>query len=284
MKTQIRIFVALFVLVFLLSLFSFNKNNAKNGQVGFLQQMIVSVYQPLVSGFKSASDFFADFFDDYLLLVHTKKENKALLDLVHVLRMQNRTLKQALNDKTESEKIQSQYHFLNRPMIKVDVLAFDLFLPTKTIWIAAGKKQGVLVNQPVVSGKGLVGRVIQVFDDSSQVLLAIDSNFSVDVLNERTGLRVLVKGLRSGRYESTRLPFLSQVEYYEKGQEMKMGDSLITSGINGIYPKGISVGQVTKVHADDLGYFDNSVVLPSVDFTKLDSVYVMFHSTKAKSP
>lgn len=275
MNKQTRIFVLIFLAVLFMTFFVFTPLD-QGKESSFLERMIVKFYQPLAGAFTGGTEYFGGMIDDYLLLVHTKQENKALLDLIHVLRMQNKTLKQALHQKIESEQVTERYSLLGRSLHKTTILSFDISTTSNTIWIAAGKNQGVKINSPVVNGMGLIGRVIQVFDDSAQVLLAVDVQFSVDVVNERTGLRVLVRGMRTGRYQLNRLPFLSQIEFFEKGHEIMPGDSLISSGLNGIYPKGIEIGRVADIDKAESGLQDRTVVVPSVDFTKLSGfVFVM---------
>lgn len=275
MNKQTRIFVLIFLAVLFMTFFVFTPlDQGKDSSI--VERVIVRFYQPLASAFVGGTDYLSGLVDDYLLLVHTKQENKALLDLIHVLRMQNKTLRQALHQKIETEQVNERYSLLGRALHKTTILSFDISSTSNTIWIAAGKNQGVKINSPVVNGMGLIGRVIQVFDDSAQVLLAVDVQFSVDALNERTGLRVLVRGMRTGRYQVKRLPFLSQIEFFEKGHEIEPGDTLISSGLNGIYPKGIDIGRVADIDKAESGLQDRTVVVPSVDFTKLSGfVFVM---------
>lgn len=140
------------------------------------------------------------------------------------------------------------------------------------------------VNNIVVVGDGLVGRVLQTFARSSKILLLIDQGFSVDAVNERSSIRILVSGMNDETLATIRQPFLTQVEYLENAAEMREHDVLVTSGLGGIFPPGIPIGTVDHVSYSDKNLFDKAWVLPAVDFTKLTHVYVLLagHTVKVE--
>lgn len=102
----------------------------------------------------------------------------------------------------------------------------------------------------------------------------------MDTVNQRTKLRCLVQGIDENDLKAQRMPYLSQIEFFERGQEMKEGDLLVTSGVGKMYPSGIPVGHVTEIKIGDAGFFENSLVVPSVDFAKLGSLYVLLDLKK----
>lgn len=273
MKSRVRL-VILLVILFLVAHLTFTDRRLPR-QALFTDRIIVAIYKPITEVFRAVAGFFTRMMDDYVWLVHVKRENKVLKELLGHVKLENQSLKLQLAQQKDAKAFQEKFSFLGKRWLPVTILGFDPFLPSKTLWIDAGREEGVRVNQVVVCGDGLVGRVIQVFEATSKVLLLIDSQFAVDVINERTRMRALVSGVGSGKLEAKRLPFLSRVEFSERGHEMMPGDRLVTSGLGGLYPKGIPVGRVAQLTLQEGELFEEVLVLPAVDFMKLDSIYVL---------
>jgi len=121
------------------------------------------------------------------------------------------------------------------------------------------------VNQPVVGGKGLVGRIVLVAGPYAKVQLITDRAASVGVMIDRTHRQGVVKGAGRGNLE---------LDYVSLQADVRVGDFVTTAGIDGIYPRGIPVGIITAaIPGDDLFY--EIRVAPAVDFGLLDQVYIL---------
>ena len=175
--------------------------------------------------------------------------------------------------------------------VHASVVAFDPYSQAQTVWIDAGRSEGLRPDQPVIGGGGLVGRILRVRQKSSQVLLLTDTHFAVDVVNVDTRGKGIVSGL--GRHLSVKpLPFLSQLEYFGLGRDFRNGDLLLTSGLNGAYPPGLPVGSVVTKGTENgpapnpkgvpfgegpliPGAGETRSVVPAVDFAKLERVTIL---------
>jgi rod shape-determining protein MreC len=123
----------------------------------------------------------------------------------------------------------------------------------------------VQVNQPVVSGDGLVGRVVLVAGPYVKVQLITDRAASVGAMIERTHRQGVIKGAGRGNLE---------LDYVSLQADVKVGDAVATAGIDGIYPRGIPVGTIAAaVPGNELFY--EIRVIPKVDFGRLDQVYIL---------
>lgn len=120
-------------------------------------------------------------------------------------------------------------------------------------------------NQPVVTPEGLVGRVITPAGHYSKVQLITDSTSSASAMIERTRRKGLVQGDGEGGLELRFIPLRADV---------RVGDRIVTAGIDGVYPRGIPIGRVSKV-APGGGLFHVIELAPAVDFGLLDQVYVL---------
>lgn len=112
---------------------------------------------------------------------------------------------------------------------------------SRKIIINRGSLQGIVAGWPVVDATGLVGQVTRVFPWSAEVTLLTDRDQDAPVQNQRNGLRIIVSGMGSDS--------LLQVRFLDMHADIKPGDLLYTSGIDGVYPAGIPVAQVVKTEA-----------------------------------
>ena len=237
--------------------------------------VIVSLFRPIGVFIDGASNYVTQRIDKYFLLMDVEEKNSMLAEELEKLKLENMFLKDKIGEFQEYKNIINEFSFDPLKLVSARLLSFDLFHASKTALIDKGRNQGVQADDIVLVGEGLVGRVLNTFSDSSKVLLLIDPNFSVDVVNRRSGIRILVSGLSDTRLTSSRQPFLTQVEYLENAAEMQEGDPLATSGLSYVFPGGIPVGRVSRVSYSERNLFDKAWVVPSVDFTKLTRVFVL---------
>lgn len=111
----------------------------------------------------------------------------------------------------------------------------------RKVVINRGRLHGIEAGWPVVDALGLVGQVIRVFPWSAEVALVTDRDQGAPVQNLRNGLRVIVSGVGSDD--------LLQVRFLDMHADIRPGDRLVTSGIDGVYPAGIPVAEVVKTEA-----------------------------------
>jgi len=155
------------------------------------------------------------------------------------------------------------------PATMAQAILLDTAGRFKSIVIDRGSSAGLQVNDAVVSAGGLIGRVVLTTKDMAKVQLVTDSNSSVGVLIERTRRQGVLRGDGTGGAQLYDVPSLADVQ---------PGDVVLTAGIDGIYPKGIAVGVITKADkGQDL--FKTISVRPSVDFGSIEEVIVL-HTRK----
>ena len=129
-----------------------------------------------------------------------------------------------------------------------------------------GSADGVLKGMAVVSLVGVVGQVVAVTSRSAKVLLMTDPHSGVDVIVQRSRAR----GIVSGSLDSA--PIL---KYAKRSEDIQEGDRLITSGLDGIFPKGLLVGTITKVRKKTFGLFQYVEVALAVDPSRIEEVLVV---------
>lgn len=150
----------------------------------------------------------------------------------------------------------------------------------QTIRLDKGHTAGILENMAVITPDGLVGRTIEVSEDTSDVLLISDRNFKVSVQFEEVGSFGVMCGggvdLR-GSHELGVLcaPASPLVDYIRKDVQIRNGGMVVTSGLGGVFPRGLAVGRVRRIFMDESGLFQRVELVPSSDLSRLDKVLVV---------
>lgn len=148
----------------------------------------------------------------------------------------------------------------------------------RSLTLNKGSEDGVLKGMAVVSPSGVVGQVVSVTRRGAQVLLITDPHSGVDALVQRSRARGIVSGsLDNGPV----------MKYVKRSEDIEVGDRLITSGLDGVFPKGLLVGTVTKVRKKSFGLFQVVGVDLAVDPSQIEDVLLvapMTASPKEKKP
>ena len=258
--------ILLWSLFFISGLLLISSYPGNNSSWNPLEQLIVEITAPFQRIFHSSCNFVKELWFNYVYLVGLRKENERLKKEIKRLKIEN------LQYRTLEEKIKTLRKILRfRPRPKWHMLTSQVIghEPTgwfRTIIIDKGKRDGVGINMPVIDADGLVGKVISVSRDYSKVLLITDPDSAIDCLDKRTRARGILKG---GKGEMCKLV------YVEHSQDVKPGDIIITSGLSGIFPKGIPVGKVKEVRELPGALFKDIKVAPFVDFSRLEEVMVI---------
>ena len=135
------------------------------------------------------------------------------------------------------------------------------------VTIDRGADDGLRRMMPVVTADGVLGRVHTLGGRSADVLLISDRNSSIAVRVERSRARATVRGQGA--------PGPCRLEYALRSDDLIEGDQLVTSGTDGVFPRGLPVGQVTRVKRDGFGLYQAADVLPAVDVNRAEEVAVL---------
>ncbi len=153
-----------------------------------------------------------------------------------------------------------------------EVIAASAVPEFRTITIDKGTEDGLQADMAVISAGGVVGRVILPSRRAAQVQLLIDNNAAVGATIERSRAQGVVIGAGAGEL---------RMQYVPGTADVNVGDLVVTSGIDGIYPKGFVIGTVEQVDGGR-GTYHEIVVRPAVDFTRLEEVLVVLTPPPAR--
>jgi rod shape-determining protein MreC len=134
------------------------------------------------------------------------------------------------------------------------------------IYVDVGARQGVAQSMPVITERGLVGRITAVGGNSAQVLLLIDPGSAVNAIIQNSRATGLVRGNIDGTIMMERIP---------PNETVNPGDLALTSGLGGNFPAKLVIGQVTEVTQRDQDMFQTARIRPTVDFGKLETMLII---------
>lgn len=160
---------------------------------------------------------------------------------------------------------------LGIPSVAAEVVGKDPSPWYRTVVINKGINDGLRKGLPVGIYEGVAGQVTDVSAQYAKVMLIVDRNSAVDAFVQRTRARGIVKG------ESTSYCLF---QYALRKEEVKVGDKIVASGLDGVFPKGMPIGEVSGVVRRAAGIFQEVTVSPYVNFEKLEEVLVILTPTK----
>ncbi len=230
------------------------------------EKLVIEVTAPIQKCFMGTVRFMRDIWGDYFFLVETRRANLRLKAQINLLELENSGYKEVL---LANERLQELFKFqesTDATLIPAMVTGWDCSGMFKSIIIDRGSRERVAINMAVVNSEGIVGRVVSVSTDYSQVLLVTDQNSAVDGVVQSSRGRGMVKG--SGTDEC-------YFDYVIKTCEIKPGDAIVTSGLGGIFPKGLCLGMVKSVEDSPYKLFKDVRVIPAVNFNKLEEVLII---------
>jgi len=231
-----------------------------------LERIAISFIAPFQELSTRTIRFTEDIWKHYFYLVTVSKESHALRErLNQAIGENNQFFETELANTRLRNLLNFQKTVLDR-VIPAEVIAKDPSTWFKTVIIDKGSVDGLSKGLPVVMPQGIAGQVIEVSNHYSKVMLIIDRNSAVDALVQRTRARGLIKG------ESTAQ---CRLEYVLRKDDVRVGDIVVSSGLDGVYPKGLRIGQVSDLIDRDAEIFHEVLITPFVDFEKLEEVLVV---------
>ncbi|MEJ2588929.1 MAG: rod shape-determining protein MreC [Deltaproteobacteria bacterium] len=247
-------------------LFSLSANSDITPHWNPAEQLIIDITAPFQKFTKKTIQSIEKFWLDYFYLVDVRRENMRLQNEIDAYRMENSRYREMLATHQRLQALLKFKERIDEPAVAAQVIARDPTGWFRSVIIDKGKRSGLKWDMPVVNASGVVGRVVSVSAHYAKVLLIIDQNSAVDCLDQRTRDRGMVKGLSTE---------VCEMDYVAESAGVAEGDLVVTSGLGGVFPKGLPVGIISNVSKRPGEFFKHVEVLPSVDFSKLEEVLVV---------
>jgi rod shape-determining protein MreC len=230
---------------------------------------LVAPFQKIIS---HSSRFLRDIWEHYFFLVSVAEENERLhkeAQTAFALAHRNEELMQA-NDRLR--QLLNLDQELQLPTVAAQVVGKDPSPWFQTILVDKGREDGVEIGFPVINPQGVVGLIVDSTAHYAKVMLITDPNSAVDAVVQKSRARGIIKGGTSG---------YCVFNYVLRKYDVEVGDSVISSGMDGVFPKGTPIGRVAEVLKQDAGIFQDVTVTPFVDFERLEEVLIVPTKTLA---
>lgn len=262
-RYSLLIFIIL-LLLFALVLMSLRAKQRKG--VDFFDAFLMEICSPFQKASTLVIKTVQGTFQQYVFLVNLEKENRMLKQKIAELQEENHRMKEI---KLANDRLRQllQFREKNSPsMIGAEVIGQDPSSWFKSVTIDKGEKDGVKKGMAVISPAGVIGQVLKTAPHYATVLLITDYNSAIDSIVQRTRAKAIVEGKGENR---------CQLKYLLRAEEVAVGDVVVTSGLGGNFPKGLMVGKIKKVDKKGHGVFQYAELVPSVDMTQLEEVFVI---------
>jgi len=230
-----------------------------------LERFAISFISPFQELVTRTMRFTRDIWHQYFYLVSVTRQNQLLgTQLNQAFEVNNQWRETELaNDRLRN--LLGFEQTIAEMAVAAEVIGKDPSAWFKTVIIDKGRADGLTTSLPVVMPQGIAGQVIEVSNHYSKVMLVIDRNSAVDALVQRTRARGVIKGDSTDR---------CRLEFVLRKSDVRVGDTVVSSGLDGVYPKGLRIGFVSEVIEHDADIFHEVIVTPFVDFEKLEEVLV----------
>lgn len=261
-QLYIGLIVALILLGFVLD---------RLGYMGPVKNVVQTALAPVQGEISSTAQELSAYFATSADIRALQARNKELESLVNSLMVENVQLKEV---ERENEALRQLLNYTrNNPQFTYQtttVVGRSIGVdPTNLlyyVYVDVGARDGVAENMPVVTERGLVGRVTAVGPNSAQVLMLIDPASAVNAIIQNSRVTGVVKGNIDGTVTMERIP---------PTEDVNPGDIVLTSGLGGNFPDKIVIGQVTEVTQRDQDMFQVARIRPTVDFGKLETMLII---------
>lgn len=231
-----------------------------------IKQAVLDISGAAQKGLSKPLTWGKDVWRSYIALQDVKAENESLKQEIARLQQEATRYNEALIANTRYKKLLDIKKENKVPVVTATVIGNDLAPWVWSLTIDKGLKDGVGPEMAVMSGAGVIGQILEASDHSSKVLLLADRNSAVAALDQRSRIPGILKGNGDG---------FCRLTYVGKEDDIGVGDEIITSGTDRIFPKGLLLGKVTTVEkGSSPDIFQVITVKPSVELKQVEEVVV----------
>jgi len=230
------------------------------------QATLLEVTAPIERLVSAPIDGVKGVWHDYVDLLGVRSENTRLAERIAEIESENVQFREALVTSGHLERVAAMRDEVEIKMLPAEIVGLDVTPWFRSILIDRGAEHGVLPGNPVITQDGVVGVVTATSPHAAKTMLLLDHQSTVDALVQRSRARGLVRGAGRDALE---------FEFFVRESDVVVGDEVVTSGLGGIYPKGLRLGRVAEIREATGQLTQIATVRPSVDLGQLEQVFVM---------
>jgi len=230
------------------------------------QAIVLEVTAPVERVVSAPVDGVRDFFSNYVDLIGAKAENRRLRRRIAEIESENLQFREALVSSGHLARVASMRDEIEIPLLPAEVVGLDVAPWFRSVLVDRGEDHGVLPGFPVITHDGVVGSVTATSSHAAKTMLLLDRQSSVDAVVQRSRARGVLRGIGRDQLE---------FEFVVRDSDVTTGDEIVTSGLGGVYPKGLRLGRVAELRDAGGRLTKIAVVEPAVDLGRLEQVFVM---------
>jgi rod shape-determining protein MreC len=261
-----KVFLAIVVIV--VPLLAVNMQRKSEEELWFTKPftwsagLVQKAYSSFSSGVRGTTAMYVDLINIKVQNRELQRENaelRAQLGSMTELKMENERLSKLLGFKQSA----------NMELLAGRVIGRDLIADHHTIWIDRGTDHGVKKNMATITTGGVVGYIYRTEPTTSQILLLTDRYAVIDAIVQRSRARGFVEGYAKDQ---------ARLRYLKRSDDVQVGDLIVTSGLNNIFPKGFQIGTVTSIDKSRYGMTQDVEIKPVVEAMNLEEVFIVLNS------
>lgn len=262
-KYQIPLSCCFCVVLSLYILTAASRGQVKNDPIG---PLLLWLMRPLQIAAHSTTSWIKEIQQVRFTVAGYKAENEKLHKRLIELEMERNRLLEAEATNRQLRQLLDFRSELAPGSITASIIASSASNWFRSCLIDRGSDDGIRKGMSVVTPLGVIGRVVDVAARSAKVLLLTDANSGIDVMVQRNRVRGIVSGSLSNGMV---------MKYVKRSEDIQVGDRLITSGLDGVFLKGVMVGTISNVRKETLGLFQVIEVVPAVSPAQTEVVLVV---------
>ena len=230
------------------------------------ESLAMETVRPLLLLNTRLADGASGIYHDYLDLIGLGRENRRLKARIARLQAdQTRLAELELENRRLAEMLELK-DAIGLNVVGAEVIGSDATGLARTLIIGRGAAGGLKSDMAVICGEGVVGKLVAISANAAKVLRIDDHNAAVDAFDQRSRARGIVAGVVDNGMV---------MKYVERTEDVQVGDPVVTSGLDGIFPRGLLIGHVSRIKRGGPGLFLNVEVTPAVNFGSLEQVLVV---------
>jgi len=203
----------------------------------------------------------------YIALTNVVDENNELTKINAELKAKILGLEESERENARLKKLLSVASSFPSRKITARIIGEDSTFESFSYVINAGSREGINLRQPVITADGIAGTITKVFSHSAIFQALIDPGHDVDGIIARSRSRFVVEGKGA--------KLTGRLKYLDRSDDVRVGDLVVSSGFDGVFPPGLQIGHVVSVRRPRMGVTQSAEVRPSVDFGQMEEVIVL---------
>ncbi len=248
----------------------------KSGSYAALPALaLMEVMRPVQAASARLGEGASGIVHNYFDLVGAREENAKLRAEIAQLNGERAKIAELEVENNHLSGLLELKYALGTDAVAANVIGSDATGMSHTLILGQGTASGLKPGMAVLADEGVVGRIIDASEHASRVLLIDDHNSAVDGVDQRSRARGIIAGVVDEGVI---------MKYVDRSEDIRKGDQIVTSGLDGIYPRGLLLGSVASVRREGPGLFLDVRVQSAVDFRSLEQVLVVTEQAPPPPP